>query len=75
MSKLPKAKYSKYYYKELSNASESELWKWYWKVKFEPSLFKQKKSTIWRYYDFNFKNEKFINNKSEEREFKNIYQK
>lgn len=44
---------------ELIDKTEQEVWKWYWDVKLTPHHFRQKKSNLWRHYDWMFLNEVF----------------
>lgn len=46
------------------DSTESEMWIWYWDVKHHIEPLEKNMKQIWKYYDYLFKNETFINNKS-----------
>ena len=52
-------------HQEINDKSEQEVWRWYWEVKHTTKHYRQKKSLLWRHYNWMFENEKFDNKKSE----------
>lgn len=49
-------------------------WKWYWNVKFSSEMRKLRKTRLYQYYDYLLATQLFSSNRSESREYKNIYQ-
>ena len=55
-----KNRFSKYIYYD-----DTELWKWYWDVKFYRKKLDPEMKAIYKYFYYRHINEKFINNKGE----------